>query len=141
MKSKNALRPAKNHPAIQNLRRFYRDFAQDGSSVKSFAQAVGIDERKMGTLLRGEHEPTEETVRLLATCLRVDFLTMMTVDFDFIPYPVQRFKKPRKSGRHVTKEEIRMQYDTMMEEVSQLVSESDVEYGEEILKIIKRHKP
>ena len=102
---------------------------------------MGINERKTGSLLRGEHEPKEETVRLLATCLRVDYKAMMTANFGYIPYPIQRYKKPSKSGRHVTKKEIRVKYDTMMEEVSQFVSESMVEYGEEILEIIKRHKP
>ena len=138
---KKTTRPAENHPAIQNLRLFFKDFAEKGGSVKSFAQMLDIRERQMGSYLRGEHVPSEKTIRKWATFFGVDYETMMIFNFDPIFYPIQRYSKPRKGGRIITKHEYRERYDTMIEEVSLFVSESDVEYGGEIIEIIKRHKP
>ena len=143
MENKKTNRPADNHPAIQNLRRFYSIEANDDGKVSTFALKMGVNERQMGAHLRGEHEPRERTVRKWADYFGIEYTDMLTADFEYIPCPLKKLSKPKKSGRHFTKREYRELYGTMEDEVSQFVSESDIgmEYGFKILEIIALYKP
>ena len=122
-------RPAEKHPAVQNLRWFFREFANNGGSVKSFAQRMGIRERNMGAYLRGYYKPKEVTIRHWATLLGVDYEYMTTVEFDYIPYPLPVEPKKKKSGRHITMSYHDGEIEAINSECKKVCEDNDIDYA------------
>ena len=122
-------RPAEQHPAVQNLRWFFREFVNNGGSVKSFAQKVGMTKDKMGEYLRGKHNPGELKIRDWAEQLGVDYEYMMTVEFDYIPYPLTKESKKKKSGRHITMGYIDKTINVAEINARKVCEDNDIEYA------------
>ena len=132
-------KPAENHPAIQNLRWFLRDFTANGGNVKTFAQRMGVGERRMGAYLRGYYKPKEVTIRHWAMLLGVDYEYMMTVEFEHIPYPFHSESKKKKSGRHITMDDVDEKFKALESDCMKVCEDHNIEYEAVFKPLFDKH--
>lgn len=142
MEKKNETRLFVNEPEIQNLRMFLKQYLNIDvkHTLEGFALSMGMTSRELGRYLRGEHKPRRRTIEKWAELLGVDYTYMTTRQCEFIDYPFETFVKPKQSGHHITKREVRQSYDTMIEEYITMAHEGEVEYNAKVVDLMKRHK-
>ena len=129
MEKEKSTNQAEKHPEIQNLRLFFKDFAENGGSVTAFAKKLDMCEQQMSSYLKGEHVPSKRTVRQWAMYFGVDYATMTTANFAYIPYPLERFSKPRKGGLHITMEYVNEELDALKTDLIKVCEDNDIDYA------------
>lgn len=140
---KKVTRHAAEHPAIQNLRRFLREYLESSPrhSLADFAPKLGKTPGELGRYLRGECNPRRKLVEYWAEQFGISYEEMMIVDFEYIEYPFIRNSLPHKSGRHVTKAETRSNHDAMTEEIRSFLCEDISEDRlNGVMEIIHKHR-
>lgn len=131
---------ADNHAAVQNLRRFLREYLAGGGVRACFAQSMGMSQTQLNQYLSGVYTPTRRTTEKWARFLGISPGEMMTVNFEYIPYPFEEMFKPKTQSRRITKREWRQSYDAMKDEYIMMAREGEVEYDSKIIDLIERHK-
>lgn len=139
------LRPAANHPAIQNLRKFYQEYSQNETNhtLSSFASKLGKTSNELGRYLRGECAPRRKMIELWAEAFGVDYDYMMNNEFQYIDYPFIRELTPKKGGSHIKVSEVKHSYDTIKVEINDIhfAHEADPnEYKRQVLEIVERNR-
>ncbi len=88
-------RKADKHAAVQNLRKFLREFLTGGGSRIDFARSMGMSLTQLNQYLTGVYTPTKRTIEKWSKLLGVTFEEMMSNDFEYIPYPFNEMFKQR----------------------------------------------
>lgn len=104
-------RKADRYAAIQNLRKYLREFITGGGVRADFARSMNMSQTQLNQYLDGIYTPTERTTKKWAKYLGISHEEMMTSDFEYIPYPFEELYKPkypavasqRESGDNHTK--------------------------------------
>ena len=100
---------------------------------------MGMDERKMGAYLRGYYKPKEITIRYWATILGVNYTHMKTADFAYIPYPLPTEPKKKKSGRHITMQDIVRKQEILKSNLIQFCKDNNIEYITQIMDLFDKY--
>lgn len=142
MEKQKETRQFTNEPEIQNLRWFLKQYVENDvkHTLESFAQNMEMTSRELGRYLRGEHKPRRKTIAKWAELLGVDYTYMITHQCEFIDYPFETFVKPKQSGRHITKREVRQSYDAMIDEYVTMAREGEIPYEPKVEELMKRYK-
>lgn len=141
---KKQTRPAAEKAAIQNLRRFLKEYLESSPRHKlnDFALKLGKTSSELGRYLRGENNPRRKLVEYWAEQFGVSYDEMMTADFEYIDYPFIRENVPHKGGGHLRKTDVRANYKVVEEEITAFVGE-DMDINElrrGIHEIFNQHK-
>lgn len=131
---------ADKHAAVQNLRRFLREFLAGGGVRADFARSMEMSQTQLNQYLSGVYTPTRGTTEKWARFLGISHDEMMATDFEYIPYPFEELFKPKAPSKRVTKREWRQSYEAMKDEYMMMAHEGEVEYNSKIIDLIERYK-
>ena len=142
MEKKKETRQFVNEPEIQNLRWFLKQYVENDvrHTLEGFALSMDMTSRELGRYLRGEHKPRRKTIEKWGELFGVDYTYMTTYHCEFIKYSFETYVKPKQSGHHITKREVRQSYDDMIDEYETMAREGEVEYNAKVVDLMKRHK-
>lgn len=133
-------RKADQHAAVQNLRKFLREYLIEGGTRKDFAQSMGMSLTQLNQYLTGIYAPTKRTVEKWSQKLGVSYEEMMTAEFEYISYPFEEMYKPKVQSHHITKRDLRHSYDLMIDEYESMAREGEVEYNAKVVDLMNRYK-
>lgn len=141
MKKSKTYGHAENHPAIQKLRMYYREYSNQGGIMYDFANSLGMSYNNIARYLRGGCEPRKATVEKWAEAFGISYDEMMTPLETFIHYPFGKYSKPKLGGKYLSKQMVRREYrEGLLEDYNGLVNEGLVEYNAEIVKILEKSR-
>lgn len=140
MENKHTQVNAVNHPAIQKLRKYLQEYSEQGGNLFDFARSLDITYNALTRYLRGENTPRRSTIQKWAKSFDISFDEFMTPLNEYIPYPFERYSKPKQGGgEYLSKKKVRQEYrNGLLHDYDWLVQEGRAEYNSEIVKILEK---
>lgn len=141
MNNKGTLRHAGNHPAIQKLRQYFREYSEQSGTMLDFARHLDLSYNTLTRYLRGECKPRKSTIHKWAVAFGIDDAEMTTAPVEYIPYPFDHLSKPKQGGQYLSKKSVRQKYRIgLLEDYDSLVREGLAEYNTEVVKILEKNR-
>lgn len=139
MKSNSYAVSIPNHPAIQRLRLYLREYIEQGGTLLQFTNKLDTAYNSVTRYLRGETLPRRRTIMKWADAFGVTYVEMMTPPEEYVPYPLERMCQPKKGGSYLSRKNVRREYrDGLLEDYNFLVKEGKVEYNADLVKMLKK---
>lgn len=134
------IRKADQHPAIQNLRKYFRDYLSCGGTRIDFANKMGMSSTLLNQYLGGIYKPTRTTIVKWAQRLGTSYEEIMVTNFEYIKYPLEDRCRFKQQSRRITINAHNHSYDMLLDKYLLMSKEGEVPYSQKIVKLIESNK-